>query len=137
MAVLGQPDDELTDLLAEIEAIQQATIGLVRPGLLGGDIYAKADVALAATPNRKHLDFLAHGMGLIPHEAPRLTDTGPLPYPAEDASRPLETGMVLSIETTMKHPSRGFIKLEDTIVVTDDGFEILGNSGRGWNRPST
>jgi Xaa-Pro aminopeptidase len=136
MAILGEPDAELEDLLAEIEAIQQATIGLVKPGLIGGDIYVRADAELAVTPNREHLEFLAHGMGLIPHEAPRLTDTGPLPYPAEDAGRPLESGMALSIETTMKHPRRGFIKLEDTVIVTDDGFEILGNSARGWNQPA-
>ena len=136
MAILGEPDDELKDLLAEVEAIQQATIGLVKPGLIGGDIYTRAEAELAVTPNRQHLEFLAHGMGLIPHEAPRLTDTGPLPYPAEDALRPLEAGLVVSIETTMKHPGRGFIKLEDTVVVTETGFEILGNSGRGWNQPT-
>jgi Xaa-Pro aminopeptidase len=42
--------------------------------------------------------------------------------------------MVISIETTMAHPKRGFIKLEDTIAVTDDGYEGLGDTGRGWNR---
>ena len=136
MAIIGEPDAELEDLLAEIEAIQQATIGLVRPGLIGGDIYARAEVELARTPNRQDLEFLAHGVGLIPHEAPRLTDTGPLPYSAEDADKPLQTGMVLSIETTMKHPRRGFIKLEDTVIVTPGGFEILGNSARGWNQPA-
>lgn len=136
MAILGEPDAELNDLLAEVEAIQQATIGLVKPGLQGGDIYARAGAELARTPNRQCLEFLAHGVGLIPHEAPRLTDTGPLPYSSEDAAKPLEAGMVLSIETTMKHPGRGFIKLEDTVVVTDSGFEILGNSARGWNRPA-
>lgn len=136
MAILGEPDAELVDLLGEIEAIQQATIGLVRPGRLGGDIYTMAEQELARTPSRQWLEFLAHGVGLIPHEAPRLTDTGPLPYSAEDAVLPLESGMVLSIETTMKHPRRGFIKLEDTVVVTDSGYEILGNSARGWNRPA-
>ncbi|SFH80242.1 hypothetical protein SAMN04487925_101562 [Bradyrhizobium sp. cf659] len=39
--------------------------------------------------------------------------------------------MVVSIETTMKHPKRGFIKLEDTVAVT--GYEIFGEGGRGWN----
>ena len=29
--------------------------------------------------------------------------------------------MIVSIETTMKHPRRGLIKLEDTVAVTDDG----------------
>ena len=73
-------------------------------------------------------------MGLISHEAPRLTGHGPIQYPAYDADRPLESGMVISIETTLAHPRRGFIKLEDTVAVTDDGWEAFGDRGRGWNR---
>jgi Xaa-Pro aminopeptidase len=73
-------------------------------------------------------------MGLISHEAPRLTGHGPIKYPAYDADRPLESGMVVSIETTLAHPRRGFIKLEDTVAVTDNGFEAFGDRGRGWNR---
>ena len=42
--------------------------------------------------------------------------------------------MVLSIETTMAHPKRGFIKLEDTIAVTEEGCVSFGDQGRGWNR---
>ena len=84
-----------------------------------------------------NLEFLAHGMGLVSHEAPHLTNSGPVPYTDEDAHRPLEAGMVISVETTLKHPTRGFIKLEDTIAVTDTGFEIFGEGGRGWNRGGT
>ena len=73
-------------------------------------------------------------MGLVSHEAPRLTAHGPVPYDDFDAKRPLEAGMVVSIETTLKHPRRGFIKLEDTVAVTDHGYVIFGESGRGWNR---
>jgi Xaa-Pro aminopeptidase len=53
-----------------------------------------------------------------------------------DAERPLESGMVISIETTMLHPKRGFIKLEDTVVVTETGCDGFGDSGRNWNRAS-
>src|SRR5439155_1235231 len=49
----------------------------------------------------------------------------------------LESGMVVSVETTLQHPQRGFIKLEDTVVVTDKGFDIYGEGGRGWNRGGT
>jgi Xaa-Pro dipeptidase len=42
--------------------------------------------------------------------------------------------MVLSIETTMTHPKRGFIKLEDTIAVTEEGCVGFGDQGRDWNR---
>jgi Xaa-Pro aminopeptidase len=57
-----------------------------------------------------------------------------VPYPAEYANRPLEAGMVVSVETTLLHPARGFIKLEDTVVVTDTGHEVYGEGARGWNR---
>jgi len=44
---------------------------------------------------------------------------------------------VVSVETTLMHPVRGFIKLEDTVVVTDTGHEIYGEGARGWNRAGT
>jgi len=133
MAVLGEPDSELKDLLAEIEVVQQAAFAAVKAGVKGGDIYAAAERRLAQTSQHAHSEFLAHGMGVVSHEAPRLTATGPVPYDDYDAHRPLEAGMVISIETTMKHPTRGFIKLEDTVAVTPAGYEIFGESGRGWN----
>ena len=67
----------------------------------------------------------------------RLTATGPVPYDAYDADRPLESGMGVSVETTLQHPQRGFIKLVDTVVVTATGFDIYGEGGRGWNRGGT
>ena len=45
--------------------------------------------------------------------------------------------MVISVETTLQHPRRGFIKLEDTVAVTDRGFAIYGEGGRSWNRGAT
>jgi Xaa-Pro aminopeptidase len=133
MGVAGEPDAELEDLLAEIETIQRAARAPIRAGNIGQEIYDAAGAAVAAAPSRTALRFLAHGMGLISHEAPRLTSAGPIPYPNEDGPRPLETGMVLSIETTMFHPTRGFIKLEDTVLVTEDGGQGVGDHGRGWN----
>ncbi len=133
MAILGEPDSELRDLLAEVDAVQQAAMRPVRHATRGGDIYAGAEAALARSANRDRTEFVAHGMGLVTHEVPHLTEKGPVPYPAEDRDRPLESGMVLSIETTLQHPRRGFIKLEDTVAVTESGFEMLGTEGRGWN----
>ena len=133
MAVLGEPDSELKDLLAEIDAVQQAVFAVIKPGAMGGAIYAAADHALKDTSQRDNIEFLSHGMGLVSHEAPRLTASGPVRYDAADADRPLEPGMVISVETTIKHPRRGFIKLEDTIAVTATGYQMFGDTGRGWN----
>jgi Xaa-Pro aminopeptidase len=45
--------------------------------------------------------------------------------------------MVVSVETTLLHPTRGFIKLEDTVVTTANGHEVYAEGGRGWNRGGT
>ncbi|HEX5211077.1 MAG TPA: Xaa-Pro peptidase family protein [Pseudolabrys sp.] len=134
MAIQGEPDAELNDLLAEIESIQRAGFAAARPGALGREIYAAAEPLVMKSKHHNQIEFLAHGMGMVSHEAPRLTDHGPVPYPADDANIPLEVGAVVSVETTLKHPSRGFIKLEDTVVVTETGHEIYGEGARGWNR---
>jgi Xaa-Pro aminopeptidase len=134
MAIQGEPDAELDDLLAEVEAIQRAGFKAIRPGAMGGEIYAAAAPLVAKSKHHNNLEFLAHGMGLVSHEGPRLTDHGPVPYPADDADIPLEAGEVVSVETTLKHPTRGFIKLEDTVVVTETGHDIYAEGARGWNR---
>lgn len=137
MAIQGEPEPELEDLLAEIESIQRTAFNAVKPGAMGRAIYAAAEPLVAKSKHHNNMEFLAHGMGLVSHEAPRLTDRGPVPYPADDADKPLEAGMVISVETTLKHPARGFIKLEDTVVVTDNGHEVYGEGARGWNRAGT
>lgn len=134
MGVLGEPDAELEDLLAEIEAVQQAAFSKVRAGALGGELIAAGEKVLKASKVAAFTDFFAHGMGLITHEAPFLMTNHPVAYEGVDAERPLEANMVISVETTMLHPTRGFIKLEDTLAVTADGYEMFGENGRGWNR---
>ena len=134
MAVLGEPDSELVDLLAEIETVQQAAFAKVAPGVPGGDLIAAGETALKAQRSAAFTDFFAHGMGLISHEVPFLMTNHPVAYEGVDAARRLEQGMVLSVETTMLHPTRGFLKLEDTLAVTATGYEMFGDRGRGWTR---
>src|SRR5207248_11374627 len=65
MAILGEPDAELEDLLAEIEATQRAAMAPIKAGTMGGDIYAAAEARLAKSKHHNHTHFLAHGMGLV------------------------------------------------------------------------
>jgi Xaa-Pro aminopeptidase len=135
MGILGgKPDAELVDLLSFIEEVQQAARKPVKRGARGGDVIDVAEKLLDASPHRKYTHYMAHGMGLVTHEAPRLMNNPRMSYTGHDMDRPLESGMVISIETTMSHPKRGFIKLEDTVLVTDQGYEALGDGGRGWNK---
>lgn len=137
MGILGTPDAELVDLLAWIDGVQQAARKPVKPGGRGGDVIAIAEDMLAASPYKAYTHYMAHGMGLVTHEAPRLMNNKRMSYTGHDIERPLEPGMVISIETTMAHPKRGFIKLEDTVLVTDKGYEAVGDTGRGWNKMGT
>ena len=77
MAILGEPDAELEDLLAEIESIQRAAMKPIKAGVMGGEIYAAAEALVRKSKQHNHLHFLAHGMGLVSHEAPRLTTHRP------------------------------------------------------------
>lgn len=124
MAVMGSPDARMKELLEEVDAVQMAARKPIKAGAAGSAVFEEARAELARIPHRQHTVFEAHGMGLVSHEIPHLAP--------EDAA-PLESGMVISIETTMKNPDVGFVKLEDTVVVTDDGWDAYGDAGRGWN----
>jgi hypothetical protein len=41
--------------------------------------------------------------------------------------------MILSVETTLKHPTRGFINFEAAVATTTDGIVAFGDAGRDWN----
>ncbi|MEN3284306.1 MAG: hypothetical protein V7607_5446 [Solirubrobacteraceae bacterium] len=134
MGVVGEPSARARELLEQVADVQAAARGAVRGGRRGGDIFDAAQAAIAELPDRTRLTFLAHGTGLLSHEAPRLTETGSPPYPAAHRERPLQPGMVLSIETHVTDDAVGFVKLEDTVIVATDGFEACGDHGRDWNR---
>ncbi len=129
-----EPTPRMVSLLDQVETVQQEARTMVATGNRGGDIYVKALDTISRLPDGANMKFVAHGMGLITHEVPRLTATGPVPYPATHADQPLKSGMVLSIESWFEDVETGFIKLEDTLIVTDAGWAAPGDDARGWNR---
>lgn len=127
MAVVGEPTAAMDEVLQQVREIQDAARAPIAPGVPGRAIYEAVSIP-------EHFDFVAHGMGLVSHEAPRLSDQAPIRYPADHADRPLEAGMVLSIETEARVDGLGLIKLEDTVAVTADGWEAYGDAHRDWLR---
>ena len=109
----------------------------IRPGAIGAEVYEAGLQVVNKSRYTDHIDFLVHGIGLVSHESPRLTNRTRDPYKPEDARCPLESRMVLSVETTLQHPRRGFIKLEDTVEVTEIGHEVYGDRAHGWNRAAS
>ena len=70
MGILGEPDAELVELLGAVDEIQQRARRPIRQGAAGGEIFAAARELVEASPHRGYLEFVAHGMGLVSHEAP-------------------------------------------------------------------
>jgi Xaa-Pro aminopeptidase len=134
MAVMGPPTELMQELLNEILFVQNQARLVIAPGRPGREIYEAGRRAIEQCKFGKSFGFVAHGMGLISHEAPRLRHNDEIGYDGVHAERPLESGMVLSIETDIKHSEAGFIKLEDTVVVTATGCEAYGDWGRDWNK---
>jgi Xaa-Pro aminopeptidase len=130
-AILGEPSKTQARLLAEIDLIQIAAKKSIKAGAVGSSIYGAARAAIAECEHSGALEFLAHGMGLVSHEYPRISSD--MFYAPDHADSPLEAGMVLSIETTVSTPELGFVKLEDTVAVTETGWDEFGTGARGWN----
>jgi Xaa-Pro aminopeptidase len=133
MAVMGQATPLMRELFNEIKFVQDQTRVSIAPGRTGREVFEAGARATEQCKFGKSFGFVAHGMGLIAHEAPRLRRNDEIGYDGAYAERPLEAGMVLSIETGIKHPETGFIKLEDTLAVTDTGWEAYGDWGRDLN----
>ena len=116
---------------------QRAAMKAIRPGAIGAEVYEAGLQVVNKSRYTDYMDFLVRGIGLVSHESPRLTNRTRDPYKPEDARCPLESRMVLSVETTLQHPQLGFIKLEDTVEVTEIGHEVYGDRAHGWNRAAS
>ena len=74
MAIQGEPDAELDDMLAEIETTQRAAMKAIKPGAIGAEVY-EAGLLVQQVSHTNHIDFLVHGIGLVSYELPRLTNS--------------------------------------------------------------
>jgi Xaa-Pro aminopeptidase len=124
MGCMGKPSPLADDMLNEILAIQERARALVRPGIPCAEVYLEGERVFKASRFAAGGGaFEAHGLGIVSHEPPVIRPNNP---------RHLEAGMVLSIETDFEHPEVGRVKIEDTVVVTPNGPEGLGDLGRQW-----
>jgi Xaa-Pro aminopeptidase len=127
--VCGQISDPVAELHALVLSAHERSCAAVRPGVLGVELYGIAcDVFEAAghptgrtkapgeTLREGFYHGLGHGVGLQVHEAPNLGRTG---------LDPLIAGDVVAIEPGTIVRSLGGVRVEDLLVVTDQGTESL------------
>lgn len=118
---IGQPSDEDRALYDLVLRAQKAGVEAVKPGVVAKDVDAVARNIIAdAGYGDKFGHGLGHGIGLDVHEEiPRLSTRGTVV---------LEPRMVASVEPGVYLPGKGGIRIEDLVVVTEDGCRILTNS---------
>src|SRR6202042_1592082 len=107
----------LTNIHALVLAAQQAAIRAVRPGAVAREIDAAARSVIAEAGHGEHFGHgLGHGIGLQIHEGPAIR-------PLSDTV--LQPGMVFTIEPGVYLPGWGGVRIEDDVLVTSDGVEVL------------
>jgi Xaa-Pro aminopeptidase len=96
---------------------QQAALKAIRPGAKGQEVDAAARAVIADAGHGDHFGHgLGHGIGLQVHEAPALR-------PGSEVV--LEPGMVVTVEPGVYLPGWGGVRIEDDVLVTADGCEVL------------
>lgn len=105
-------------------AAQQAAVAAVRAGVTCGEVDKAASSLLKRAGWGKHFTHsTGHGLGLEIHEGPRV---------AKGQEQTLQAGMVITIEPGVYLPGRFGVRIEDTVLVTATGAEVLTPVYKGW-----
>jgi len=114
---VGRPSGEARRLYEAVLEAQQAAIAAVRPGATAAEVDGAARRVLRQRKLARYFTHsTGHGLGLEIHEAPRL---------AEGQTQKLEPGMVITIEPGAYVPGKWGVRIEDVVVVTPSGCEVL------------
>lgn len=118
--VIGEPSEpDVVTTYDVLRRAQQAAVDVVKPGVTAQDVDAAArEIIAAAGFGEYFIHRTGHGIGLDVHEEPYIVGGNTLP---------LEPGMAFSVEPGIYLPGRWGARIEDIVVVTDDGVASLNN----------
>jgi Xaa-Pro aminopeptidase len=120
----GEQSEGFDAVHSIVRRAHDAAIDAVEPGVTAEEIDAAArEVIEAAGYGEQFVHRTGHGVGVEVHEPP---------YIVAGNDRELEPGMVFSVEPSIYLEGEFGIRIEDLIVVTEDGHERLNNSPLEW-----
>jgi len=114
---LGKADDTFKRVFETVARAQQKALARIRPGVSSQEVDAAAREHIRRAGFEGRFGHgLGHGVGLAVHEDPRV---GP------NKETTLEAGMVFTVEPGIYLPEWGGVRLENMVLVTEDGCEVL------------
>ena len=117
---VGKADEKQKNIYNTVLEAQQKALEQIKPGMLGKDVDKIArDIITAAGFGENFGHGLGHGVGLAVHEEPRLSPLG---------ERVLEANMVVTDEPGIYIAEYGGVRIEDLVLVTDQGNRVLSKS---------
>ncbi len=120
--VLGAARPEHLRTYQALKVGQEAAVRSVRPGVRVGDLFAIAvDTIRREGLPQYQRHHVGHGIGLEMYEEPLLV---------EKSDARLEAGMVINVETPYYESGYGGFQIEDTVLVTESGGELLTSADR-------
>ncbi|GAA1087522.1 Xaa-Pro peptidase family protein [Tsukamurella strandjordii] len=120
---MGEPAAEVAQQYAVLERAQAASVAAVRPGVSAESIDAAGrDVLAAAGLGEYFVHRTGHGIGLSVHEEP---------YVVAGNDLSVEPGMAFSIEPGIYFSGSWGARIEDIVIVTEDGCEPVNNRPHG------
>ena len=122
--VMEKPDKTFLKVFKIVQDAQKKAIEAIRPGINGKDIDNIARKHIEDNGYKENFGHgLGHGVGLAVHEQPGIS-------PLKDAT--LEPQMVFTVEPGIYIPGWGGIRIENMVVVRDNGVEVLNKMVTGW-----
>ena len=119
----GEPSDEAREIYELVLEAERAGLGAVRSGAGGREVDATARAVIQAGGQGDHFGHgLGHGVGIDIHEAPRLSML------SEDV---LTSGNVVTVEPGIYLAGRFGVRIEDLVVVGEDGCDVLTSLDKG------
>jgi D-alanyl-D-alanine dipeptidase len=119
---VGDPSSRFQEVYAVVRAAQEAGVAAARPGVPAEEVdRAARRVITEAGFGPFFMHRTGHGIGLEEHEAP---------YMVEGNADPLEPGMAFSVEPGVYLPGEFGVRIEDCVVMTDEGADRLNRAPR-------
>jgi len=119
---LGEPEARFQEIYALVRRAQESALEGIRAGMKGREADALARQVIEEAGYGEYFGHgLGHGVGLAVHEKPRAANT---------SEEELRAGMILTVEPGIYIPDWGGVRIEDMVVIREEGVEVLNRASK-------